>query len=146
MFGDGLQKAFGPKPTSGETVAEAQEAENAAIFGSQTHSTFGTNLQELVTGAQPSNEISLPGTIVSSEALKAALETLAGGGCKFWVAKTQDLAEQYPDAIEPWRAAALAADGINIVIADHEHNLPLIIRRNKDRDAEQNWVFVIEAM
>ena len=152
-FGAGFQNLVtGGQPAEQTQATEQAQANTDISPSSSTHSGFGAGFQDQQTGSQSADqaqsnaEISLPGTIVSAPALKAVLETLAAGGCKFWVAKSQDISEQYPEAIEDWRAAGLVADGYDIVIADHEHNLPLIIRRRKERDAEDHWVFDIEAM
>lgn len=98
----------------------------------------------MTTETQVVPTIDNPLVVETTQNLKPELQKLAGDGFKLFMSTVHEESKNYPDALEVWQAAALAADGFTIY-ADKPTEMWRIARM-KDQLPEGGWKFKIYKM
>ena len=88
--------------------------------------------------------IANPLVVETTQNLKPELQKLVDAGFKLFMSTAHEEAENYPNELPVWQAAALAADGFTIY-ADKPQEM-WRIARNKNRGESGEWVFKIYKM
>ena len=98
----------------------------------------------MTTETQAVPTITNPLVVETTQNLKPELQKLVDDGFKLFMSTAHEESKEYPNELEVWRAAALAADGFTIY-ADKPQEM-WRIARDKNRGESGEWVFKIYKM